>query len=137
MISEIYILFFKASLTIRHTATVSQKKSGTSKKIQWDFQISRVGSLDFLDLKVNGSPVPSSFLAHLSRRLMGEQIVYQSLRRPSFVRPSTISNISETTGPIKFKFHMETPWDAGTKVCSNGPGHMTKMAARRIYGKTL
>ena len=57
MISEIFILFFKASLTIRHTATVSQKKSGTSKKIQWDFQISRVGSLDFLDLKVNGSPV--------------------------------------------------------------------------------
>ena len=56
MISEIYILFFKASLTILHTATVSQKKSGTSKKIQWDFQISRVGSLDFLDLKVNGSP---------------------------------------------------------------------------------
>ena len=56
MISEIYILFFKASLTIRHTTTVSQKKSGTSKKIQWDFQISRVGSLDFLDLKVNGSP---------------------------------------------------------------------------------
>ena len=56
MISEIYILFFKASLTICHTATVSQKKSGTSKKIQWDFQISRVGSLDFLDLKVNGSP---------------------------------------------------------------------------------
>ena len=32
-------------------------KSGTSKKIKWDFQISRVGSLDFLDLKVNGSPV--------------------------------------------------------------------------------
>ena len=23
---------------------------------------------------------------------------------------------------------METPWDAGTKVCSNGPGHITKMA---------
>ena len=64
MISEIYILFFKASLTIRHTVTVSRKKSGTSKKIQWDFQISRVGSLDFLDLKVNGSPVrpPSLFL---------------------------------------------------------------------------
>ena len=56
MISEIYSLFFKASSTVRHTAMVSQKKSGTSKKIQWDFQISRVGSLDFLDLKVNGSP---------------------------------------------------------------------------------
>ena len=33
------------------------EKSGTSKKIQWDFQISKLGSLDFLDLKVNGSPV--------------------------------------------------------------------------------
>ena len=60
MVSEIFILFFKASLTIRHTATVSQKKSGTSKKIQWDFQISRVGSLDLLDLKVNGSPENSN-----------------------------------------------------------------------------
>ena len=68
MISEIYILFFKASLTIRHTATVSQKKSGTSKKIQWDFQISRVGSLDFLDLKVNGSPV------YGMRKLVGLQL---------------------------------------------------------------
>ena len=25
----------------------------------------------------------------------------------------------------------------GTKVCSNGPGHMTKMAAMPIYGKNL
>ena len=30
---------------------------------------------------------------------------------------------------------METPQDAGTKVCSNGFGHMTKMAATPIYGK--
>ena len=63
----------------------------------------------------------SGFLAHLSRRLMGELIVYQSLRCPSVrpsvrrpssvVRPSTFSNIfsSETTGPIELKFHMETP----------------------------
>ena len=56
---------------------------------------------------------PSSlltFLAHLSRRLMAELIVYQSLRRPSGVRPSTISNIfsSKTTGQIELKFHMET-----------------------------
>ena len=69
MISEIYILFFKASLTIPHTATVSQKKSGTSKKIQWDFQISRVGSLDFLDLKVNGSPVLGNILCDLDPKV--------------------------------------------------------------------
>ena len=66
---------------------------------------------------------------------MGELIVYQSLWRPS-VRPSKFSNIfSETNGPIILKFHMETPYDAGTRVCSNGPGHMTKVAATPIYGK--
>ena len=32
---------------------------------------------------------------------------------------------------------MELVWDWGTKVCSNGPGHMTKMAAMPIYGKNL
>ena len=30
---------------------------------------------------------------------------------------------------------MELLWDGGMKVCSNGPGHMTKMAAMPIYGK--
>ena len=52
---------------------------------------------------------------------------------------STFSNIfsSKTTGPIKAKFHVEPPWDGGTKVCSNGPGHMTKMAVMPIYGKNL
>ena len=52
---------------------------------------------------------------------------------------STFSNIfsSKTTGPMKANFHIETPWDGGTKVCTNGPGHMTKMAAMPIYGKNL
>ena len=44
---------------------------------------------------------------------------------------------SETTEPVKVKFHMEPPWDGGTKVCSNGPGHMTKMATILIYGKNI
>ena len=44
---------------------------------------------------------------------------------------------SETTGPMKVKFHMELLWDGGTKVCSNSPGHMTKMSAMPIYGKNL
>ena len=41
---------------------------------------------------------------------------------------STLSNIfsSETTGPIE--------WDGGTKVCSNGPGQMTKLTTMPIYG---
>ena len=30
---------------------------------------------------------------------------------------------------------MELLWDGGTEVCSNGPGHMTKMATMPIHGK--
>ena len=46
-------------------------------------------------------------------------------------------NICETTEPIEATFYMESPLDRGTKVCSNGPGHMTKMATMPIYGKNL
>ena len=38
----------------------------------------------------------------------------------------------ETARPIKTKFHMERPWDGGTKVSSDGSGHMTNMAAMHI-----
>ena len=87
------------------------------------------------------------FLAHLSRRLTGELIGYpwirrpssSSVRRPSVVHPFTFSNVfsSETTWPIKAKFYVEPPLERGTKVCINGPGHMTKMAAMPIYVKNL
>ena len=43
----------------------------------------------------------------------------------------------ETAGPIKAKFHVEPPWDLGTKVYTNGPGHMTNMAVMLSYGKDL
>ena len=43
----------------------------------------------------------------------------------------------ETARPIETKFHVEFPWDGGMKICSNGPGHMTNMAAMPIYGKNL
>ena len=54
-------------------------------------------------------------------------------------RTSTILNIfsSETAWPIKAKFYVEPPWEGGTEVYINGPGHMTKMAAMPIYGKNL
>ena len=78
------------------------------------------------------------FLAHLSRRLTGELIVYPCSgvrrRRPSAF---TISKIffSETAWPIKLKFYVEPPWVGGMKVCSRELDHMTKMAAAPIYGK--
>ena len=71
----------------------------------------------------------------------GELIVYpcSGIHLSSVRRLSTISNIfsSETTWPIEAKFYLEPPWEGGTKVCINGPGHMTKMAAMPIYGKNL
>ena len=53
-----------------------------------------------------------------------------SVRRPPFSKI-----FSETAWPIKAKFYVEPPWEGGTKVHINGPGHMTKMAATPIYGK--
>ena len=51
-----------------------------------------------------GSNFEAFFLAHLSRRLMGELIVYQSLRRPS-VRPSvrrpSVRQHFQTSSPLK------------------------------------
>ena len=49
------------------------------------------------------------FLAHLSRRLIGELLVYRGIRRPSVRRPSsTFSNdfFSEAAGPILLIFHI-------------------------------
>ena len=52
------------------------------------------------------------------------------------VRCPHSSNISSgIAGPIKARFQMEPQWDRGTEVCSNDPGHVTKMVAMPIYGK--
>ena len=70
----------------------------------------------------------------------GELIVYPySGVRCRCCRRQQCLNIfsSETALPIKAKFYVEPPWEGGTKVYINGPGHMTKMAAMPIYGKNL
>ena len=48
---------------------------------------------------------------------------------------STVSNIfySETFWLIEAKFHVEPPWNGGRNLFSNGPGHMTKLAAMPTY----
>ena len=82
-------------------------------------------------------------LAHLSRRLIGELIGYpcsgvrRRRRRRRCCPPFSNVFSSETAWPIKAKFHVELPWEGGTKVNINGPGHMTNMAAMSIYGKNL
>ena len=56
---------------------------------------------------INSTILYSDFLAHLSRRLIGELIVYKGIRRPSSVRLSTFSNdiSSETVRPILSILH--------------------------------
>ena len=58
-----------------------------------------------------------SFLAPLSQRLIGELIGWQCWWCLLSVccLSSTFSNVFETAGPIEVKFHMEPPWDGGTK----------------------
>ena len=43
------------------------------------------------------------------------------------------SSPQKPLGQSKLNFN----WDGGTNVCSTGTGHMTKMAAMPLYGKTL
>ena len=68
------------------------------------------------------------FLANLSRRLTGELTGKVDLRRPS--SPRLFNHLllrNKCTN--QSLFHIELIWDGETKVCSNGPGHMTNMAA--------
>ena len=87
-------------------------------------------------------------LAHLSRRLRGELIVYQSSRRRcvgALVGASTFSNmnISETSRPIAIKFYLKQHWGGGKAALGFWPdriGTLVSMATdsshRVIMGKT-
>ena len=87
-----------------------------------------------------------TLFSHLSQRLttcafsipIKPASVHPSVRRSSICpSSSTISNIffSKTTGPVIAKLHVEPLWVGGTEVCSWHLGHMTKVAAKPIYGK--
>ena len=92
--------------------------------------------------------VHNGFLAHLSRRLRGELIVYQSSRRPCVcesVRLSTFSNmnISDTSKPIAIKFYLKHHWGGGKASVAFNPDQIrtlvsmaTDSSHRVIMGKT-
>ena len=81
------------------------------------------------------------FLAHLSRK--AHKWAYSIGKPLSTVGRYVFWLHFQTSSPLKPlsrlkpNFHVEPPWDGGTKVYSNGPGHMTKIAAMHIYGKNL
>ena len=88
------------------------------------------------------------FLAHLSRRLIGELIVYRSSRRPSVrasVRPFTLSNmnISATSWQIEMKFYLKHHLGWGKASVGFEPDRIrtlvsmaTDSSPRVIMGKT-
>ena len=74
------------------------------------------------------------FLAHLSRRLRGELIVYRSSRRPSVrvcVRVFTLSNmnISETNGSIATKFYLKHHLGGGLAALGFGPDRIRTLVS--------
>ena len=92
-------------------------------------------------------------LAHLSRRLKGELIVYQSSRRLSVCVSVCLavclwtfskSNISATSGPIVTKFYLNHHWGGGNAALGFGPDRIrnlvsmaTESSHRVIMGKML
>ena len=89
----------------------------------------------------NGIPVSfkvlpmEPLLAHLSRRLIGELIVYpwSSVCRPSSTMLKHL--LLRNRLAYQSQIYVEPPWVRGTKFCLQHLGHMTKMAATPIYGK--
>ena len=80
------------------------------------------------------------FLAHLSRRLIGELIVYKGIRRPSVVRPSVVrpsafSNdiSSEAEKPILFIFHIYHLYLGGTNNCVFCSGQIRTLVVMATY----
>ena len=55
--------------------------------------------------------------------------------------PYVVRHHFKTSSPLKplgqLKPNLEPPWDGGKKFCSNGSGHMIKIAAMPIYGKNF
>ena len=79
-------------------------------------------------------PLVFIFLAHLSRRLRGELIVYRSSRRPSVrlsVCVSTLSNmnISETNGSITTKFYLKHHLGGGLAALGFGPDRIRTLVS--------
>ena len=85
------------------------------------------------------------FLAHLSRRLKGELIVYpcSGVRRCRRRSPFSNMNISEASWPIAIKFYLKHHWGGGKAAWGFGADQFrtlvsmaTDSSHRVIMGKT-
>ena len=84
--------------------------------------------------------VPLFFLAHLSQRLIDELIGYSwsGIRSsPVVIVINNFKHLLQNRLPNQSQILFGVCLGRGTKVCSRHVGHMTKMAATPINGKTL
>ena len=77
------------------------------------------------------SPEPKDLRSLQDNSLRGPSVSW----RPSSTFPKDF--FTDTTGPIWIKFRMQSSGKGGKNVYLFRPGHMTKMAAMPIYGKTI
>ena len=102
-------------------------------------------------MKNSREKVETPFLAHLSRRLKGELIVYPCSgvrrrcrrRRRRRCPPFSNMNISETSGPIAIKFYLKHHWGGGKAAWGFGADQFrtlvsmaTDSSHRVIMGET-
>ena len=76
-----------------------------------------------------------TFSAHLSRRLIWW--AYRLGRPPSYIVVHILYKYLLLRNHWANQSQIPCGASYGRKVCSNGPGHMTKMAAMPIYGKNF
>ena len=85
----------------------------------------------------NSKQPNQEFLAHLSRRLRGELIVYRSSRRPSVCVFTLLNmNISETNGSIATKFYLKHHLGGGLAALGFGTDRirtLVSMATESSY----
>ena len=84
--------------------------------------------------------IAAHFLAHLSRRLRDEIVVYRSSRHPSVrasVCVSTLSNmnISETNGSITTKFYRKHNWSGGLGALGFGPDWIRILVSMATFSR--
>ena len=123
------IIYSKYRADALHTP--SRLRAGYPTLLKWRgrYDFSRLKTIPWLPHVRVGNRVfdhsLDAVLAHLSRRLRDELIVYRSSRRAS-VRLFTLSNmnISETNGSVATKFYLKHYWGGGKAVLGFGPNQI-------------
>ena len=108
----------------------------------WDFlshllvAMCYIGVQNFISPSIHPS-ISQQFIGSPEPKAHGELIVYQSLPRPSVCQHFQTSSPLKPLRQLNSNFIWRLLRMREQKVCSNGPGHMTKMANTLYMVKNL